>query len=146
MYRCKKVLYKDAFRPSRWKKAERLCKTCQDELKTEMEYECSNCHRMLLQNAFPRTGLFFESGRKCKACIQSEHETRLCHSCKRKKNIHSYHKTEWRNDEGRKCRACVNKDKGIRPTPGNWKCYGQCGGRTLPHDDFSLFREKSTGK
>ena len=84
--------------------------------------------------------------RICKACVQSQHETRLCHACKRKKNMYAYHKTEWRNDIGRKCRACINKEMDNHPQPGKWKCYGQCGGRALPHACFSVFRDKNTGK
>ena len=34
---CHKLQYKDAFHPSQWKREERLCKQCQDALKTEVE-------------------------------------------------------------------------------------------------------------
>ena len=134
---CHKLQYKDAFHPSQWKREEKLCKECQNELKTEVEYECSNCHRILTITSFTSTPTASQKNWKCKVCVESEHETRFCQMCKRKKSYWAFGKIEWQNDEARKCRACANKEKDIKPQTGFWKCYGLCKGKAKRHEEFS---------
>ena len=122
------------------------CIQCQDNLKTELELTCLKCHRMLPSAAFSRTDNLCVDNRQCNACTRSEHETRLCQICCKKKNCWAFSKIEWRNNESRQCRACVNKTKENKPKSGHWKCCGQCGGRTLPKQEFSWSGCEYTGK